>query len=224
MPHHRWVCCASVRRLPRRRGRRARRCQTRRMLHPGPWRRLRDGPQHQRGLPDAQRLIAAGAGLRRTSAGAGVAHGGGFYQRLQQHLQLDAGRRPRGDVVVVTVNYRLGALGFLAHPVGCRPRRRQLRPGRSAGGAALGARQHRRVRRDPDKVTIGRHRRRDVGARPPRRARLGRPLPWRHHRQRAVPGPGRTSSRPPAPAWSTRRPRAARSGGRSGLPRQPAGR
>ena len=46
----------------------------------------------------------------------------------------------RGDIVVVTLNYRLGALGFLAHPaLGTRGRRRQLRTRRSAGRAALGA-------------------------------------------------------------------------------------
>ena len=57
-----------------------------------------------------------------------------------------------GDVVVVTINYRLGALGFLhlADLVGERVRgvgqRRAARPGR---GARVGARQHRGVRRRP---------------------------------------------------------------------------
>ena len=52
-------------------------------------------------------------------------------------------------VVVVTVAYRLGALGFLAHPalLGRERRGRQLRDHGPAGGAPLGAGQHRRVRR-----------------------------------------------------------------------------
>ncbi len=44
-------------------------------------------------------------------------HGGGFRQGGAAHLLYDAAPlSARGDVVVVTINYRLGALGFLAHP------------------------------------------------------------------------------------------------------------
>ena len=44
-------------------------------------------------------------------------HGGGFRQGGGAHLLYDATPlAARGDVVVVTLNYRLGALGFLAHP------------------------------------------------------------------------------------------------------------
>jgi para-nitrobenzyl esterase len=44
-------------------------------------------------------------------------HGGGFRQGGGAHLLYDAAPlSARGDVVVVTLNYRLGALGFLAHP------------------------------------------------------------------------------------------------------------
>ena len=44
-------------------------------------------------------------------------HGGGFRQGGGAHLLYDAAPlAARGDVVVVTLNYRLGALGFLAHP------------------------------------------------------------------------------------------------------------
>ena len=44
-------------------------------------------------------------------------HGGGFRQGSGAHM-LSRGQvlAARGDVVVVTVNYRLGALGFLTHP------------------------------------------------------------------------------------------------------------
>jgi para-nitrobenzyl esterase len=44
-----------------------------------------------------------------------------------------------GDVVVVTINYRLGMLGFLAHPaLEADDELRQLGPGRSGGRTALG--------------------------------------------------------------------------------------
>ena len=44
-------------------------------------------------------------------------HGGGFRQGSGAHM-FSRGQvlAARGDVVVVTVNYRLGALGFLTHP------------------------------------------------------------------------------------------------------------
>src|SRR5262245_34031182 len=44
-------------------------------------------------------------------------HGGGFRQGAGAHmLSQGPGLAGRGDVVVVTVNYRLGALGFATHP------------------------------------------------------------------------------------------------------------
>ena len=83
--------------------------------------------------------------------------------------------------------------GFLAHPaLGPAGRRRQLRVGRPAGGAALGARQHRQLRRR-SRQGHGRRRigRRHVGVRPPRRAGLGGVVPGGDHPERAVPGASR---------------------------------
>ena len=51
-------------------------------------------------------------------------------------------------VVLVTINYRLGRLGFFAHP-SLRGRRRELRAARPGRRAGVGAGQHRGVRRRP---------------------------------------------------------------------------
>ena len=74
-------------------------------------------------------------------------HGGGFANGSGDVYNA---RRlaSRGDIVVVTINYRLGALGIprssRARPAGSR---RQLRAGRPTGRAAVGPRQHRQLRR-----------------------------------------------------------------------------
>jgi len=86
-------------------------------------------------------------------------HGGGFINGSAD--VYDARRlTTRGDIVVVTFNYRLGALGFLRIRRWVRQASGQLRVGRSAGGIALGARQHRQLRRRSRKVTSGRRIRR----------------------------------------------------------------
>ena len=74
-------------------------------------------------------------------------HGGGFVNGSGD-IYYARWLAARGHIVVVTINYRLGALGFPGPPV-ARPARHvgQLRPGRPAGRAAMGPRQHRRVRR-----------------------------------------------------------------------------
>ena len=116
----------------------------------------------------------------------------------------------KGDIVVVTINYRLGALGFLAHPA--------LGPPGDVGNYGLADQQAalRWVRDniaafggDPGKVTIaGRVGRRDVGLRPSGGSRLGRPVPGRDHAERPVPGAGaiwppRSGTAPPMrPGWA----------------------
>ena len=162
------------------------RCAGSRLRPPAPWPGVRDatkpGPRcmqddqptsisagRPRGLPDAERLDAAAVERPRPvmvwiHGGAFVNGSGGIYdarwlagrgRHRRRHGQLPARR------------------AGLPGPPGAGParRRRQLRPGRPAGGAALGARQHRRLRRRPRQ---GHHRRRvrrrHVGVRPPRRA------------------------------------------------------
>ena len=71
-------------------------------------------------------------------------HGGGFTEDGGRNY--DGSKLAADGTVVVTINYRLGALGFLAHPaLASRPGRsgRQLRADGPAGGAALGQAQHR---------------------------------------------------------------------------------
>ena len=56
-------------------------------------------------------------------------HGGGFTQ--DGALNYDGTKLAANGIVVVTINYRLGALGFLAHPaLASRPRR--IRPATTA--------------------------------------------------------------------------------------------
>ena len=132
-----------------------------------------------RGLPVPER-VHADVAPRRKAAGARVDPRRRLHRRTAPSTTTAPSSRPDGTVVV-TINYRLGALGFLAHPaLASRPRRpgRQLRPDGSAGGAALGQAQHRAVRRRPaqrdDRRPVGRRR---VGARPARLARLARAVP-----------------------------------------------
>ena len=77
-------------------------------------------------------------------------HGGGFTSGSGSSLLYRGERLARlGDVVVVTINYRLGALGFLAHPNLAEPEGGfgELGTARSDRGTRLGAREHRRIRR-----------------------------------------------------------------------------
>ena len=117
----------------------------------------------------------------------------------------------RGDIVVVTINYRLGALGFLAHPA--------LGPPGDVGNYGLADQQaalrwvrdniaelRRRSGQGDDRRRVGgRH----VGVRPPRRARIGGAVPRGDHPERAVPGAARTARRARGPASTMRPSRAA---------------
>lgn len=100
---------------------------------PAPWQKVRDatkpGPrcvQDTRvdpdyGLPTGEDCLnlsvwtPAGASPARSRPVMVWIHGGGFLNGSSDlyHAEWLA---TRGDIVVVTVNYRLGALGFLAHP------------------------------------------------------------------------------------------------------------
>ena len=76
-------------------------------------------------------------------------HGGGFTAGSVTLPRLDGTNLARRGVVVVQFDYRLGALGFLAHPALSREsehrRLRQLRTARSDRRAPLDSREHRGV-------------------------------------------------------------------------------
>ena len=116
-------------------------------------------------------------------------------------------------IIVVSINYRLGPFGFLTLPgLGtlAADRERQLRAARPGGRAALGAAQHRRVRRRPGP---GHHRRRVggrlVGVRADDLAAGPRAVPRRDHAERQLrhPDPGHRAGRR---AWRSPSRRAAR--------------
>ncbi len=144
--------------------------------------------------------------------------------RVDPRRRLHPGRAPAtttarklaaSGAVVVTINYRLGALGFLAHPA------LASRPGGPAGNyglmdqqAALRwvQRQHRAVRRRPaqrhDRRPVGR---RPVGARPAGLPGLARAVPAGDRAERRVRAePAVRSPTPRQPARRSPRRRAAR--------------
>ena len=106
-------------------------------------------------------------------------HGGGLTQDAARNY--DGTELAADGAVVVTINYRLGALGFLSHPaLASSPGGPSGNYGLtgSAGGPALGAGEHRAVRRRPpqggDRGAVGRW---PVRPRPPRPRRFPRSLP-----------------------------------------------
>ena len=108
-----------------------------------------DLPSIERRLPVAQHL---GARQGPASAGVRVDPRRLARRRLRQRARsTTASRLAEHGVIVVTINYRLGVLGYLAHPAlsAESPGQRlgQLRPARSDRGAALGEAEHRRLRR-----------------------------------------------------------------------------
>ena len=79
-------------------------------------------------------------------------HGGGYFMGSSATPIYDGAALARKGCVYVSVNYRLGPLGCLDLSSLSNDRhhfRRQLVPARSGDGAAVGARQHRGVRRRP---------------------------------------------------------------------------
>lgn len=104
---------------------------------PPRWSNVRDASQFGPQCPQPQRLIAGVSGGRpvptsedcltlniwtpaRTAADRLPVmvwiHGGGFYVGSGSSPDYDGEALARRGIVLVTVNYRLGALGFLAHP------------------------------------------------------------------------------------------------------------
>ena len=129
-------------------------------------------------------------------------HGGGFTQ--DGALNYDGAKLAANGIVVVTINYRLGALGFLAHPA------LASRPGGPAGNYGLMDQQEalRWVKHniaqfggDPHNVTIaGPVGGRLVGARPPGLARLPRAVPPGDRAERCVRAERRCRSPTPRPS------------------------
>ena len=114
-------------------------------------------------------------------------HGGGY--RLGESQDYDRTKLAADGTVVVTINYRLGALGFLAHPAFAD------RPGGSSGNYGLMDQQAalRWVQRNIRKFggEPQRHNRRRIGRRPgralpPRLARRKRALPPGHRAERRL--------------------------------------
>ena len=73
-----------------------------------------NGPD-ERGLPQPERLDSGQIPNRPSSHHVWI-HGGGFALGSGSRPSFDGEALARRGVVLVTLNYRLGALGFLAHP------------------------------------------------------------------------------------------------------------
>ena len=84
-------------------------------MHAGHRTQAGRGQAHQRKLPDAQRLDPARAQHGEKRPVMVWIHGGGFVNGSGD-IYHSRWLAARGHIVVVTINYRLGALGFLAHP------------------------------------------------------------------------------------------------------------
>ncbi len=160
------------------------------------------GPNPRVGKPTSENCLTlnvwtpAARTTQREAPGDGVDPRGRLRQRQRRHLSraLVGGQGPhrrRHDQLPV------GCARFPGSPVArCARHGRQLRAGRPAGRAALGPRQHRRVRW---RSAEGDHRRRirgrHVGVRSPGGAGLGRAVPRGDHPERAVSGAGRSGVR-----------------------------
>ena len=80
-------------------------------------------------------------------------HGGGNIAGSGVEPLFNGEALARHGIVLVTINYRLGVFGFFSHPRAhqrvAAPCLRKLRAARSNYGLALGAREHRQIRRRP---------------------------------------------------------------------------
>src|SRR5262249_32579243 len=78
-------------------------------------------------------------------------HGGGLIIGSPAVLSTDGAALARKGVVLVSINYRLGAFGFMAHPDLTEgvdpPCIRKLRAARPTRGTAMGSEKHRELRR-----------------------------------------------------------------------------
>ena len=148
-------------------------------------------------------------------------HGAGLTGGSGSEPRYDGEELSKKGAVVITINYRLGPFGWLAHPdsvEGVRLQRvGQLRDDGFARRAAVGAEERGRLRRRPEAGDhLRRVRRRIPGVRSGRIAGRQRPLPSRDRRERRVDGHGdgedadaRGSagggSRKPWPRWASPR-------------------
>ena len=75
----------------------------------------------ERGLPLSERVVAGGGGGAEKDGPPALPvmlwiHGGSFETGAGSMAVYDGAKLAQKGVVVVTINYRLGPLGFLAHP------------------------------------------------------------------------------------------------------------
>ena len=111
-------------------------------------------------------------------------HGGGFVAGAPAEKLYHGEWLAKKGVVVVSIAYRLGVFGFLAHPElsaeSPEARIGQLRPSRHDCRAAVGSEEHLRIwRRSQEGNHTGRIRRRGCGKHPLRIAADQRTVSWR---------------------------------------------